>query len=130
MESEVNGILVAAHELKAPINLLRQLAFSLDFAEDEKDIKAIQDKMISVSDRALRQVQDLTKIARLDDGLFEMEPVAVRAVCDDVTKELRTLFRFNHRKLEIEYRNKTRLVSAKRDLLYSIVYNFCCNALF
>lgn len=129
MESEVNGILVAAHELKAPLNLLRQLAFSLEFAEDKDDIVAIQNKMINVSDRALRQVQDLTKIARLDDGLFEMEPVAVRAVCDEVTKELRTLFRFNHRKLEIEYRNRTRLVSANRELLYSIVYNFCLNAM-
>ena len=129
MESEVNGILVAAHELKAPINLLRQLAFSLDFAEDDKDIKMIQNKMISVSDRALRQVQDLTKIARLEDGLFEMEPVAVRAVCDDVARELRTLFRFNHRRLEIEYRNRTRLVSANRELLYSIIYNFCLNAM-
>ncbi len=129
MESEVNGILVAAHELKAPLNLLRQLAFSLDFAEDEKDVKLIQNKMINVSDRALRQVQDLTKIARLEDGLFEMEPVAVRAVCDEVTEELRTLFRFNHRNLEIDYRNKTRLVSANRELLYSIVYNFCLNAM-
>lgn len=129
MESEVNGILVAAHELKAPLNLLRQLAFSLDFAEDKNDVNKIRDKMINVSDRALRQVQDLTKIARLDDGLFQMEPVAVRAVCDDVTKELGTLFRFNHRKLQIEYRNKTRLVSANRDLLYSIVYNFCLNAM-
>ena len=129
MESEVNGILVAAHELKAPLNLLRQLAFSLDFAESKDDISAIQNKMINVSDRALRQVQDLTKIARLDDGLFEMEPVAVRAVCDDVTKELGTLFRFNHRKLEIDYKNRTRLVSANRDLLYSIVYNFCLNAM-
>ena len=42
MESEINGILVAAHELKAPLNLLRQLAFSLDFAEDKKDIVAIR----------------------------------------------------------------------------------------
>lgn len=129
MESEVNGILVAAHELKAPINLLRQLAFSLEFAEDDKEIKTIQNKMISVSDRALRQVQDLTKIARLEDGLFEMEPVAVRGVCDDVARELRTLFRFNHRRLEIEYRNRTRLVSANRELLYSIIYNFCLNAM-
>ena len=129
MESEVNGILVAAHELKAPINLLRQLAFSLDFAEDDKEIKTIQNKMISVSDRALRQVQDLTKIARLEDGLFEMEPVAVRGVCDDVARELRALFRFNHRRLEIEYRNRTRLVSANRELLYSIIYNFCLNAM-
>lgn len=129
MESEVNGILVAAHELKAPLNLLRQLAFSLDFAENSGDVKQIQNKMISVSDRAIRQVQDLTKIARLEDGLFEMEPVAVRGVCDDVTRELSALFKFNHRNLIIDYKNRTRLVSANRELLYSIVYNFCLNAM-
>ena len=129
MESEVNGILVAAHELKAPLNLLRQLAFSLELAEDASDIKKIQSKMISVSDRALKQVQDLTKIARLEDGLFEMEPIAIRAVCDEVTQELRSLFRFNHRNLEIEYKNRNRLVSANRELLRSVVYNFCLNAM-
>ncbi len=129
MESEVNGILVAAHELKAPLCLLKQLAFSMDFATDAEDLKKIQNQMIGVSDRALRQVQDLTKIARLDDGLFEMEPVAVRAVCDEVTAELRKLFWFNHRNLEIEYRNKNRLVFANRELLYSVVYNFCLNAM-
>ena len=129
MESEVNGILVAAHELKAPLGLLRQLAFSLDYAKDKEDLQHIQSQMIDVSDRALRQVQDLTKIARLDDGLFEMEPVAVRAVCDDVVMELRHLFRFNHRNLEIDYCNRSRLVVANRDLLYSVIYNFCLNAM-
>ena len=128
MESEVNGILVAAHELEAPFNLLRQLAFSLDYADGKEDIKRVQSKMIDVSDRAIRQIQDLTKIGRLEDGLFEMEPVAVRAVCDDVVEELRYLFRFNHRDLKIEYRNRSRLVNANRDLLYSIIYNFCLNA--
>lgn len=129
MESEVNGILVAAHELKAPLCLLKQLAFSMELATDENDRKRIQNQMVTVSDRALRQVEDLTKISRLPDGLFEMEPVAVRAVCDEVTAELRTLFRFNHRNLEIEYRNRNRLVYANRDLLYSVVYNFCLNAM-
>ena len=129
MESEVNGILVAAHELKAPLNLLRQLAFSLDLAEDRNEMKNIQSKMISVSDRAIRQVHDLTKIARLEDGLFEMEPVAIRGVCDEVTRELRTLFRFNHKNLVIDYRNRERLVMANRELLYSVVYNFCLNAM-
>ena len=128
MESEVNGILVAAHELEAPFDLLRQLAFSLDYVDGKEDIKRVQSKMIDVSDRAIRQIQDLTKIGRLEDGLFEMEPVAVRAVCDDVIEELRYLFRFNHRDLKIEYRNRSRLVNANRDLLYSIIYNFCLNA--
>ncbi|MBR2989676.1 HAMP domain-containing histidine kinase [Candidatus Saccharibacteria bacterium] len=129
MESEVNGILVAAHELKAPLCLLKQLAFSIELALDEGERQKIRNQMIDVSDRALRQVEDLTKISRLSDGLFEMEPVAVRAVCDEVTAELRTLFRFNHRNLEIEYRNRNRLVYANRELLYSVVYNFCLNAM-
>lgn len=129
MESEVNGILVAAHELEAPLNLLRQLAFSLDLTKDQADYKRIQSQMIDVSDRAIRQVQDLTKIAHLEDGLFAMEPVAVRAVCDDVVDELRYLFRFNHRDMYIEYHNRARLVNANRDLLYSVIYNFCLNAI-
>lgn len=127
MESEVNGILVAAHELKAPLSVLRQLAFSLDFA-DQKETSNIRTEMISVSERAIRQVNDLTKIAHLEDGLFEMEPVSVRAVCDDVIKELTYLFRFNNRDLKVKYSNNSRLVVANRNLLFSVIYNFCLNA--
>lgn len=130
MESEVNGILVAAHELKAPLSLLRQLAFSLELAEDDAVAREkIQHQMIDVSDRALKQVSDLTKIARLEDGLFEMEPVAIRGVCDEVTAELRHLYRYNHRQLDISYTNHSRLVVANRELLYSVIYNFCLNAM-
>ena len=127
MESEVNGMLVAAHELKAPLSILRQLAFSLDFA-DQKETSNIRTEMISVSERAIRQVNDLTKIAHLEDGLFEMEPVSVRAVCDDVIKELTYLFRFNNRDLKVKYSNNSRLVVANRNLLFSVIYNFCLNA--
>ena len=130
MESEVNGILVAAHELKAPLSLMRQLILSLDFQNDDiKDLERIRAQTIDVSDRAIRQVNDLTKIAHLEDGLFEMEPVSIRGVCDEVTRELQHLFNFNHRNLYIHYSNRERLVTANRDLLYSVVYNFCLNAM-
>lgn len=130
MQSEVNGILVAAHELKAPLNLVRQLALSLDFEnQDLSELDYIRGQMIDVSERAVRQVNDLAKISRLEEGLFDMEPVSVRSVCDDVTRELSYLFRFNQRKLKIKYSNRSRLVAANRDLLYSVVYNFCLNAM-
>ena len=128
MESEVNNILFAAHELKAPLSILRQLALSLDFA-DKSETKNIRSEMINVSERALRQVNDLTKIARLEEGLFEMEPVAVRHICDEVTNELIHLFRFNNRDLKIKYSNNSRLVIANPDLLFSVIYNFCLNAM-
>jgi signal transduction histidine kinase len=127
METEVSGILVAAHELKAPLAVLRQLALSLDDADEKNEF--IRDEMVSVSERAIKQVNDLVKISRLEEGLFEMEPVAVRAVCDDVTRELAYLFRFNKRDLFIKYSNRSRLVTANRELLHSVIYNFLLNAM-
>ena len=127
MDVEVDGILVAAHELKAPLAVLRQLALNLpgmDF-----DGEHMRNEMVSVSERALKQVNDLAKIRRLEDGLFTMEPVAVRAVCDDVTRELQYLFSYNKRDLWIKYSNRSRLVTANRDLLYSVIYNFMLNAM-
>lgn len=127
MDVEVDGILVAAHELKTPLAVLRQLALSLpgmDFSGEH-----IRSEMVSVSERALRQVNDLTKMRRLDDGLFKMEPVAVRAVCDDVTNELEQLFSYHERGLLVRYSNRARLVTANRDLLHSVIYNFLINAM-
>lgn len=127
MEQEVDGILVAAHELKAPLAILRQLAFSFEDLDQEGE--RIRTEMISVSERTIRQVNDLTKVRRLEDGLFEMEPVAVRAVCDAVTKELQGLFRYHKRDLRVKYANRKRLVTANRELLSGVVYNFLLNAM-
>lgn len=128
MAKEVNSVFVAAHELKSPLSLLRQLALSMDF-DDEKSLKMTQSRMVQVSERALRQVNDLTKINRLEDGLFTLEPVSIRAVCDEVTSELRFLYRANHRDISEKYTNKSRLVIANHDLLHSVIYNFCSNAM-
>ena len=125
MESEV----VVAHELKAPLSLVRQLALSLDFEEDMTGAREVGRQIVATSERALQQVNDLTRIARLEDAMFEMEPVNPRVVCDEVVGELWRLFEFNRRELRIEYRNKRRLVVANPQLLHSVVYNFCLNAM-
>ena len=125
MESEV----VVAHELKAPLSLMRQLALSLDYEESLDGAREVGRQIVATSDRAIRQVNDLTKIARLDEALFEMEPVNPRAVCDEVVNELWQWFKFNRRELSIDYRNKRRLAVANTQLLHSVVYNFCLNAM-
>jgi signal transduction histidine kinase len=127
MDKEVDGILVVAHELKAPLAVLRQLALSFD--EMDTGGEHIRSEMVNVSDRAIRQVNDLIKMRRLDDGLFEMEPVAVCTVCDEVTRELSYLFTYNKRDLFIKYSNRSRLVTANRELLHSVIYNFLLNAM-
>ena len=133
MESEVfdasSSATVVAHELKAPLSLVRQLALSLDYEDSVEGAREVGQQIVATSERALQQVNDLTRIARLDDALFEMEPVNPRVVCDEVVGELWHLFRFNRREVEIDYRNKKRLAVANRQLLYSVVYNFCLNAM-
>ena len=61
--------------------------------------------------------------------MFAMEPVAVREVCDAVSYELKYLFSEKQQSLKIHYSNHSRLVSANRELLYSVIYNFLINAI-
>ncbi len=128
MMEEIDGVLIVAHELKAPLAVLRQLALGFD---DDNSIqnKHIREEMISVSERAIRQVNDLARVRRLEDGLFKMEPVAVREVCDAVSSELKNLFGYNQCPVSLSYRNHTKLVMANRELLYSVIYNLLLNAM-
>ena len=50
MESEVSSILIAAHELKAPMSLIRQLALSLD-TENQDSNAYVRSQIIDVSER-------------------------------------------------------------------------------
>lgn len=124
---EVDGVLATAYELKVPLVALRQLALSLDGAGEHDE--RVRSEMVSVSERAMRQVNDLITMRRLKDGLFEMESVAVREVCDAVSLELEKLFGYNQKHLRIKYLNRSKLVVANRDLLYRVIYNFLLNAM-
>ena len=123
----MEGIFVAAHELKSPLALVRQLALSLD-PNDPYDVSDSRAKLVAVSERALRQVSDLAKLSRLDDGLFTMEPVAIRSVVQSVRHDLSPLFSESSRQLDVSFTNRSKLVIANYDLLSSILYNFCSNA--
>lgn len=127
--SEVTNLLAAVHDLKAPLNLMRQLTLSLDLAPDLATRQRIQSQLLLVSERALRQVNDLAKVSRLEDGLFTMEPLSVRGLCDEVYRDLEQSFRLEGRRLEVSYANRARLAIANRELLRSVVYNFCTNAM-
>lgn len=129
MGSEVNGILVAAHELKAPVSLMRQLALSLKLTDSVEIQDRITSQMIHVSERAMSQLNDLAKISRLEEGLFTMEPVSVRGVCESVLRDINPLFGYDQKALSIKYKNRHKLAVANSELLYSIIYNFCTNAM-
>ena len=123
---EVDGAAVVARELRRPLLELRQLAFGFDGngGSDEK----IRAEMIAVADRAIRQVNDLAKIKKLSNGFYELAPVAVRALCDDVVTEVSDLIGSRKCELAIKYSNRSRLVVANSELLFSVIFNFLLDA--
>lgn len=126
---EVEGLAITAHELKAPIVTMRQLALSLDFAVDEIERKKIQTDLIRMSENALGQIDDLVKMRRLDGLNFPLEPVSVRAVCDEVVDNLNVILDLNQIQIEKRYVNRSKTVVANKDLLKSVISNFCVNAI-
>lgn len=128
MGSEVKSVLVAAHELKAPLSLMRQLALSLPISDTDTQ-PHICDQIVNIADRTLLQINDLAKLQRLEDGLFNMEPVSVRGVCESVTRDVEPLYGYDRQSLSVYYRNRHKLAVANSELLYSIIYHCCVNAM-
>lgn len=125
------SVIAAAHELKAPLVLLRQLAFAVlaDEGMSQAARQRLTERMILTSDRALRLTTDLTKSVRLEDALFELEPLNVRELSEDVIREMSPLFTAHERQLVVRRQRSVPLVVGQRDLLRRVLANFMDNAL-
>ena len=126
----VTPLTAAAHELKAPLALVRQLALRL---EDETISLPERQRLLAqitlTSERALRLTSDLTRSARLADALFDVEPINPEQMCQDIVAELTPLFEAHGRSLAVSHRSHPLLLVANRDLLRRILMNFSDNAL-
>lgn len=123
-------IVTAAHELKAPLSLVRQLALGLESGFTSKqDQEKLLRQIVLVSERALRLTTDLTRSSRLEDSLFELEPLNPLQICEEAAHELTPLYRARGREIRVASRQRPLLVVANRDLLRRIILNFGDNAL-
>lgn len=125
--SQPPAIIAAAHELKSPLALMRQLALAIETGEG--DVETLARRITLTSERALRLTSDLTRASRLEDSLFTLEPLNPMSVLDDVAYELSPLFAARGRALTVRNRRRSLLAVANRDLLRRIVTNFVDNAL-
>lgn len=123
--SEVPSLLMAAHEIKAPLVLIRQLSLQL-----EEDIQSEHVERIKLTaERSLRLVESLTKVSRLEDGLFATEPIAIKVIYDEVAHELHPLARALGQDIVIDVPNRSLVAVANPMLLRSILLGLCDNAL-
>lgn len=130
----VPSLAVAAHELKAPLSLLRQMSLMLRDMNPESllsdaAVRELLERTTLTSERSLRLVEMVTKHARLEDGLFELEPVHVGRVCEEVAHELTPLSKALRRDIQVKVSRRPALAVANRDLLRSIILGLCDNAL-
>lgn len=131
---EVPSLAVAAHELKAPLALIRQLSLLLkdEPAEtplDDRTVRQYLDRLVLTSEQSLRLVDMLTRQARLDDGLFELEPVHVGRLCEDIAHELMPLCSAMGQTIEVRTPARAPLAVANHELLRSVAFGLCDNAL-
>ncbi len=123
-------MVAAAHELKAPLALIRQLSLSLEEGVDGVDNqRQMLRQILLTSERGLRLTSDLTRTTRLEDSLFELGPINARQLCEEVAHELTPLYKACNRELRVAAGKRQLLAVANRDLLRRILINFSDNAL-
>ncbi len=128
-----SSFLVAAHEMKTPLSIIRQLSLTLndddtEISDDERS--RILHQIDITSERALRLVQDLTKISKLEDAMFELEPINSKKICHDVVSEISDVFKLHNRVIRFKNVRKNELIVANYELLRSVLMNFSDNALY
>jgi len=127
--NRVSAIGVAAHELKSPLVLLRQLSLELSSGElTDQERERVVWQMTHVSERALRLTSDLTR-AENQSTFFDLLPVNPLDVARDVRSELQGLYKAHGRSLKVARVRNLPPVIANRDLLRRILLNFADNAL-
>ncbi|OYX43432.1 hypothetical protein B7Y94_01840 [Candidatus Saccharibacteria bacterium 32-49-12] len=122
---------VAAHELKSPITLMRQLALVLqdgDLSANER--QRYHHQLQIVADQALQLTTDLAQVANLQPSLFPLEPVNPIAICQSLAYETSAIARLYGRNVSWpKARRNTILAVANPHLLRRIVANFVDNSL-
>lgn len=123
---------VAAHELKTPITLMRQL--SLVLAEEglsDAERTKYQNQLLLTADRAMQLTTDLTQVANLQESLFPLEPVNPLAVCRSLASEIKPMALLYGRTVSWPKKPSSRslLTVANPRLLSRVVANFVDNAL-
>lgn len=119
-----------AHELKAPLGLIRQLAL---FVQDEElsDIERQQylTQIQAISEQSLDLVANLSKIAGLSQLELDFQPINPVQVYRQVEHDLASVLKLNGKRLQLSYGSGRYLALADFDCARLVLRQFCLNAI-
>jgi signal transduction histidine kinase len=128
IDFELPSLLAAAHELKAPLILLRQLSMQLSSGATPATPE-LHRRLRMTTERGLRLVDGLTRAARLEDSLFDTESLEAKAICQLVALEMQPLANELGQQVEVSLPKRSLLAIGQYDLLTSLLIGLCDNAL-
>lgn len=124
-------VVTAAHELKSPLALIRQLALGLELGHyTQHEAVQIARQITLTSERALRLTRNLTQTTKLEDSLFSLHPLNPAVICEEAAEEILPLYQARGRELQVISRRTLPAGLANRDLLRRVLIGFLDNALY
>lgn len=121
----------AAHEIKDPLSLIRQMALSLETGDVAPSrSREIAERIRLTSERSLRLAQALTLTHSVqEDTLFTLEPLDPVALCEEVARELRPFGAAYGTEVRVRQLRRPPLIVANRMLMQAILFQLADNAL-
>lgn len=129
LEDGFGSVVVAAHELKTPLAVMRQLSLELERSPEGVDAQQLARQIRLTAERSLRLTRDLTQASRFQSELFPLEPLNSRLVLSSVVQEMAPLYDAHGRRLVLRMPRKLPNIVSHSDLLRRILLNFADNAL-
>lgn len=123
---QLPSLLTLAHELKSPLALIRQLSLARDYYDEQEAGKALK-RIELTAERSLRLVEALSSSYSARE--LASEPIHLGRLCEEVAHELAPLAREKQQTLELHLPSKPLLAVGNRELVNSVVFGLCDNAL-
>lgn len=124
------SVVAAAHELKTPLVLMRQLALQLAESETrDPRTRVIHERMRLTAERSLRLVDGITRAASLEQSMLESEPIELQSLLSAVAHELSPLAGELGHAFNVRTPRRAICLVGHREFLSALMLSLCDNAL-
>lgn len=125
------SLIEVVKELSSPISTVRQIALSLQERDNDSYTKKNLDRIVLMSERTIRLIDDFVSYNEYVDKPCLIEPVNPIVLCGSALEELNPLFdAFSKKYNWHNYRNKKLITLGNRDLLKKSITSLSENAIY